>query len=163
MGSRSRPKPNSARMQPDVQLAPGADKNGLCSMLSDLVLQNLQAKPHKCADFNALHGIVAIVADDADVALTLRFERGGRLTLHDGIVSIPDVTIRAPSDVIIALSNMPMATPLGLPIPSPRDREAVGAVRTVLTAMREGKLHIYGMALHLPLMLKLSRVLSVNG
>jgi hypothetical protein len=150
-------------MQPDVQLAPGADSNGLCQMLSDLVRQNLQAKPHKLQDFNALNGIVASVADDADVALTLRFERGGKLTLHDGIVSIPDLTIRAPCEVIIALSNMPMATPLGLPIPSPRDREAVGAVRTVWTALRAGTLHIYGVALHLPLLLKLGRVLSVNG
>jgi hypothetical protein len=110
-----------------------------------------------------LAGDVSIVADDADVALTLRFERGGKLMIHDGIVGIPDVTIRGPSDAIMALSNMPLATRLGLPIPSPRDHEAVRTVRTVLGAMRAGKLHVYGMAFHLPLVMKLTRVMSVNG
>jgi hypothetical protein len=150
-------------MRPDVQLAPGAEDNGLAVMLADLVRQNLDAKPHKQEDFAALGGSVSIVADDADVALTLKFERGGKLTIHDGIVGIPDVTIRGPSDGILALSNMPLATRLGLPIPSPRDRESVRAVRSVFGLMRQGKLHVYGMAFHLPLIMKLTRVMSVNG
>jgi hypothetical protein len=29
--------------------------------------------------------------------------------------------------------------------------------------MREGKLHVYGMAFHLPLVMKLTRVMSING
>jgi hypothetical protein len=148
---------------PDVRLDPGAGENGLATMLADLVRQNLEAKPHKLKDFQALRGDVAIVADDVDVALTLRFEAPGRLTIHDGIVGIPAMTIRGPSEAIMALSNMPMATPLGLPIPSPRDREAAKSVRTVMDAMRAGTLHVYGMLFHLPLMLKLSRVMSVNG
>jgi hypothetical protein len=150
-------------MQPDVQVAPGAEENGLAMMLAELVRQNLDAKPHKQSDFAALAGSVAIVADDADVALTMLFERGGKLTIHDGIVGIPDVTIRGPSDAIMALSNMPLATPLGLPIPHPRDHEAVRSVRTVVGSMRQGKLHIYGVAFHLPLLMKLTRVMSVNG
>jgi hypothetical protein len=150
-------------MSPDVQLAPGAEENGLAMMLADLVRQNLEAKPHKQGDFAALSGSVAIVADDADVALTMRFERGGKLTIHDGIVGIPDVTIRGPSDAVLALSNMPLATRLGLPIPDPRDREAVKTVRLVMGAMREGKLHVYGMAFHLALVMKLTRVMSING
>jgi hypothetical protein len=150
-------------MQPDVQLAPGAEGNGLAIMLADLVRQNLDAKPHKKDDFAAIGGSVSIVADDADVALTMKFERGGRLMIHDGIVGIPDVTIRGPSDGILALSNMPLATRLGLPIPNPKDRESVRAVRSVLGLMREGKLHVYGMAFHLPLIMKLTRVMSVNG
>jgi hypothetical protein len=150
-------------MPPDVKLAPGAEENGLAMMLADLVRQNLEAKPHKQGDFEALRGSVAIVADDADVALTMRFERGGKLTIHDGIVGIPDVTIRGPSDAVLALSNMPLATRLGLPIPHPRDHEAVKTVRLVMGAMREGKLHVYGMAFHLPLVMKLTRVMSING
>src|SRR5579883_1610654 len=122
-----------------IELAPGAEENGLAMMLADLVRQNLDAKPHKKGDFDALRGSVSIVADDADVALTLRFERGGRLTIHDGIVGIPDVTIRGPSEAVLALSNMPLATPLGLPIPDPRDREALKTVRTIMGAMRAGK------------------------
>jgi len=150
-------------MEPDIQLAPGAEENGLATMLASLVRQNLEAKPHKVSDFNALGGSVSIVADDADVALTMRFEVGGKLTIHDGILGIPQVTIRGPSDAIMALSNLPLATRLGLPIPSPRDQEAVRSVKTVAGAMRQGKLHVYGMALHFPLLMKLTRVMSVNG
>jgi hypothetical protein len=150
-------------MQPDVCLAPGAEENGLAMMLRDLVSQNLDAKPHKKADFEALQGSVAIVADDADVALTMRFEQGGKLTIHDGIVGIPDVTIRGPADAVLALSNMPLFGRLGLPIPNPRDPEAVKTVRLVMGAMREGKLHVYGAAFHLPLVMKLTRVMSING
>jgi len=150
-------------MEPDVQLAPGAEENGLAHMLRDLVQQNLEAKPHKMGDFEALDGNVSIVADDADVALTMRFEAGGKLTIHDGIVGIPDVTIRGPSEAVLALSNMPLATRLGLPIPDPRDREAVKTVRMVMGAMRDGRLHVYGMAFHLPMMMRLTKVMSVNG
>jgi hypothetical protein len=150
-------------MSPDVQLAPGAEENGLAMMLADLVRQNLEAKPHKKDDFEALRGNVSIVADDADVALTMRFELGGKLTIHDGIVGIPDVTIRGPSDAVLALSNMPLATRLGLPIPDPRDREAVKTVKLVMGAMRDGKLHVYGAAFHLPLVMRLTKVMSING
>jgi|HubBroStandDraft_5_1064220.scaffolds.fasta_scaffold479348_2 hypothetical protein len=150
-------------MTPDVQLAPGAEENGLAMMLRDLVRQNLEAKPHKSGDFEALCGSVAIVADDADVALTMRFERGGKLRIFDGIVGIPDVTIRGPSEAVLALSNMPLATRLGLPIPDPRDREAVKTVQHVMGAMRDGKLHVYGMAFHLPLVMRLTKVMSIHG
>jgi hypothetical protein len=150
-------------VQPDVELAPGAEDNGLAIMLCDLVRQNLEAKPHKLGDFIALGGSVAIVADDADVVLTLRFEKGGKLRVYDGIVGIPDVTIRGPSDAILALSNMPLATRLGLPIPNPNDPQAVKTVRELFGLMRAGKLHVYGMALHLPMVMKLTRVMSING
>jgi hypothetical protein len=58
---------------------------------------------------------------------------------------------------------MPLATPLGLPIPSPRDPQAVKTVRDLMALMREGKLHVYGMAFHFPMVMKLTRVMSING
>jgi len=145
-----------------IELAPGAEENGLATMLADLVRQNLESKPHKKNDFAALDGVVAIVADDADVALTLRFD-SGRLRIHDGIVGIPDVTIRGSSDTILALSNMPLLGKLGLPIPHPKDKEAVKLVRGVMDALKSGAFHIYGAAFHLPLLMRLTRVMSVNG
>jgi hypothetical protein len=156
-----------------IELATGAEENGLATMIADLVKQNLESKPHKQGDFDALvnpaargkHGAgssVAIVADDADVALTMRFG-GGKLVIHDGIVGIPDVTIRGPSDTILALSNMPLTTPLSLPIPHPRDEEAKRTVSGVMAAMRAGTFHIYGMIFNLPLLMRLTRVMSVNG
>jgi hypothetical protein len=152
-------------MQADVKLAPDAHENGLATMLADLVRQNLDAKPHKKRDFAALEGSVAIVADDADVALTLCFERGcgGKLTIHDGIVGVPDVTIRGPSEVIMALSNLPLATRVGLPIPNPRDADAVRTVRAVASAVGAGKLHVYGMVLHPRMVMRLTRIMSIHG
>jgi hypothetical protein len=58
---------------------------------------------------------------------------------------------------------MPLATPLGLPLPSPGDPEAMKTVRELTQAMREGKLHFYGMLFHFSLAMKLTRVMSVNG
>lgn len=146
-----------------IELSPGAEENGLASMLSDLVRQNLEAKPHKVPDFEALHGSVAIVAEDADVCLTLRFESGGHLTIHDGIVGIPDVAIRGTSDMIMAMSNMPLTRPLGLPFPDPRDKAQLAVSQAVMTAMRVGELKMYGALFHPALVVRLTRVMSVNG
>jgi len=150
-----------SRMQ--VQLAPDALDNGLATMLASLVSQNLEAKPHKKGDFSALSGRVSIVAEDADVALTLHFERGGKLTIHDGISGIPDVTIRGPSEVIMALSNMPLATRFGLPMAGWRDAEGAKTLRAVLAAVRTGELCMYGAALHPLLVMRLTRVMSIHG
>jgi hypothetical protein len=147
---------------PSIELAAGADDNGLALMLADLVRQNLEAKPHKLRDFRALSGSFSIVAEDALVALTLRFDHG-TLTIHDGIVGIPDVTIRGGSDTIMALSNMPLLGRFGLPIPDPRDKAAVAVARGVMDAMRSGSFHVYGMLFHLPMLLRLTRVMSVHG
>jgi len=152
----------ATRQGSSIELAPGAEDNGLASMLADLVRQNLEAKPHKIADFDALQGTVSIVADDAEVALTLRFGRG-RLVIHDGIVGIPDVTIRGTSDTILALSNMPLTTPLALPVPDPRDKEAMKVAKSVMDAMKAKQFRIYGGLFHLGLLMRLTRVMSVNG
>jgi hypothetical protein len=145
-----------------VALAPGAEDNGLATMLAELVRQNLEAKPHKVSDFRAMEGAVGLVADDADVALTLRFARG-KLVIHDGIVGIPDVTVRGDADTIMALSNMPLSTALALPIPARGDAEGSKVASDVLSAMVQGRFRAYGALFHMPLMLHLTRVMSVNG
>jgi hypothetical protein len=158
-----------------IELAPGAENNAFATMLADLVRQNLESKPHKRKDFDALDGTVALVADDADIALTLEFvaatrPRGwlrrarataGRLTLHDGIMGVPDVTVRGTADAIMALSNVPLTRPLGLPFPT--DREAFEVVRSMVRATRTGELRIFGMLGNLGLLSRLTRVMSVNG
>ncbi len=145
----------------DIALAPGAEDNGLCVMLSDLVRQNLETNPHKLPDFEALSGVVAIVAEDAEVALTLCFDRGA-LRLHSGVLGVPDVVIRGTSDTIMALSNMPL-TKSGLPIPRRGDKEGQELVRSVLQALRKRTFRIEGMLFHLPLLMRLTKVMCVNG
>lgn len=145
-----------------VLLAPGAEDNGLATMLADLVKQNLEAKPHKIRDFDRLEGTVGIVAEDAEVALTLRFG-AGKLTIHDGILGVPDVTIRGSSDAIIAMSNLPITTRFHLPIARRGDAAGKEASRAMMRGVRDGSLKVHGMLLHLPLVLRLTRVMSVNG
>jgi hypothetical protein len=146
-----------------IELAADACDNGLATMLADLVRQNLIAKPHKRMSFFLLRGHVSIVADDADVALTLCFERGGRLTIHDGIVGVPSLTIRGPAEAIMALSNLPLGRRFALPIPRLGDAEGVKTVRAVVSAVGKGKLHFYGAALHPWLAMRLTRVMSIHG
>jgi hypothetical protein len=149
-------------MLPTIELAPGAENNGFATMLADLVRQNLEAKPHKRGDFDALSGTIAIVADDAEVALTLAFDRG-RLIVHDGILNVPDVTIRGTADVIMAMSNVPLTKWLALPFPDPRNKTEIATMREIGAAMRAGTFHTYGLLTHLRTMLRLTRVMSVNG
>jgi hypothetical protein len=152
-------------MQPVITLAPGAENNGFATMLADLVRQNLEAKPHKVGDFDAITGSIAIVAEDAEVALTLVF-KNGQLVVHDGIEGIPDVTVRGTSDIIMAMSNIPLTRlfPLPpLPIPRRRDSQGIATLREIGAAMRGGAFHAYGMAFHVPMMMHLTRVMSVNG
>jgi hypothetical protein len=149
---------------PTIELAPGAENNAFASMLADLLRQNLESKPHKTKDFDALDGTVALVADDADVALTLEFRSvgaRGRLTLHDGIHGIPDVAVRGSADAIMAMSNVPMLRRFGLPVPT--DRSGVEVLREMIRASASGEIKIYGMIGNLGLLSRLTRVMSVNG
>lgn len=143
-----------------IQLAPGAEENAFATMLADLVRQNLESKPHKKKDFEALDGTVALVADDADVALTLEFRRG-RLVLHDGIKGVPDVAVRGSSEAIMSMSNIPLTRPLALPIPT--DRSSLDLLRSMIRATRTGELRIFGMLGNVGLLNRLTRVMSVNG
>jgi hypothetical protein len=154
-------------MSLDIALAPGAEDNGFAVMLSDLVRQNLAANPHKQRDFAALDGVVAIVADDAEVALTLAFSLGA-LRVYSGVVGVPDLLIRGSSDTILALSNVPLTTRLALPIPRRSDEEGRKLVSEIMRAMRTGALRTeapaspLGIVRHLPLLLRLTRVMSVR-
>ena len=149
-------------MTPLISLAPGAEDNGLASMLADLVRQNLESKPHKVSDFNAIKGNVAIVCDDAEVALTLKFNHG-TLEIFDGVSGVPDATIRGSSETIMALSNLPLTRYFALPFPDPRDSDAVGVLKSVFSAVRHGEFRIYGMLTAFPILNRLTRVMSING
>lgn len=151
-------------MDLSITVADGAESNAFAQMLADLVKQNLESKPHKQKDFAGLDGDVALVADDADVAVTLAFKpEGGRgsLVVHDGIKGVPDVTVRGSAEAIMALSNVPLTRPLALPIPT--DGPALDVLRGMVRATRTGELRIYGLVQNLGLMNRLTRVMSVNG
>lgn len=145
---------------PTIELGPGAEDNAFAGMLADLLRQNLEAAPHKVPDFVRLRGSYAIVADDADIAVTLTFA-GGHLTVQSGIRGVPDATIRGSADIIMNLSNLPLTRRLALPIP--RDRAAAAVLQEVAQAARRGELRIFGMLRRFSDLSRLTRVLSVNG
>jgi len=147
---------------PRITLAPGADENGLAVMLADLLRQNLESKPHKNRDLQAITGRIAILAEDAEVAMTLRFDHGD-LTVYDGVIGVPDVTVRASSDVILALSNIPLTRRFGLPLPAFKDKDGRKTLGEVLTAMRKGTMKVDGSGRNAAMMLHLTRIMSVNG
>jgi hypothetical protein len=138
-----------------IELAPGAENNGLAAMLSALILQNLNDKPEKRADFAKLRGRIAIVAEDAGVSLTLVFG-GNMLTVHDGIVGVPDVAVRADSDDIVQLSLIELTRVFALP------NLRGEAMRQVMDKSRRGDVRVFGGLLHLPLMLRLTRLMSIH-
>ncbi len=142
-------------MTAPIELDPGAEDNGFALMLADLLRQNLEDHPDKARDFARLSGRVAMVVEDAGVAVTLRFD-AGRLVVHDGIVGIPDLTIRAGSDDITQMSLMELLPRVRLP--DPRGE----ATRRVLRASREGRIRMYGALANLPLVVRLTRVMSVS-
>lgn len=147
-----------------ITLGPGAENNAFASMLADLVRQNLESKPHKKKDFAVLargRGVsIALVADDAEVAVTLAFERGC-LVVHDGIRGVPDVAVRGSADSIMAMSNIPLTRPLALPIPT--DRSALDVLVSMARATRSGELKVLGMIGNFGVLSRLTRVMSVNG
>lgn len=151
-------------MSGSIRLAPGAEHNAFATMLADLVRQNLESKPQKKRDFSALArgkgATIALVADDAEVALTLEF-RHGNLVLHDGIKGVPDVAVRGSADAIMTLSNIPLTRPLALPIPT--DRTALDVLVQLVNATRTGELKVLGMLGNLGVLSRLTRVMSVNG
>ncbi|MEM6961710.1 MAG: hypothetical protein AAF355_00355 [Myxococcota bacterium] len=137
----------------EIEMAPGGTENGLVSMLAELIGQNLADDPARRAVFARLLGRVAIVAEDLDLAVTLQFKLG-RLVVHHGICGIPDITIRTSSEMIVRLSQIEVLT-RGIPNPfGPNARDA-------LRAVWRGELRVYGGVRNLPVLWRISRVLSV--
>lgn len=142
---------------PVFELYPGAADHAFASMMVELLRSNLRDHPGKLRDFAAMQGRVALVADDADTAVTLCFRRG-KLTVYAGMHGVPDLVVRGPSEALIDLSRIP---PLAAAPQLPDPRSEV--TRSLARALYERRLTFSGIARHLGLGLRLSRVLSIYG
>ena len=142
-------------VEPVVDLAPGADHDPLALRFAELVRKAIERESER-RDFERLRGSVGIVADDAGTALTLRFDFG-RLTIHEGLVGVPTVTIRGRTSDIEGLSSLPLSRER---IRNASLNQARKEITQVVSAMREKKLKIYGLLSHPRLVLRLLRVLS---
>lgn len=138
-------------MEPLVDLAPGADHDPLARQIAERIRSAITVGPLR-REFDRMRGAVGIVADDADTALTLRFDFG-RLTIHEGLVGVPTVTIRGVTRSLETLSELPQIPARGV-VASGR------SLAQVVAALRAGKLKIYGLSSHPRLVFRLLRLLS---
>ncbi len=136
---------------PDVQLAAGAEETPLAVMLAELLKQNLEEKPERAKDFNALGISVGIEATDADAQITLQFQNG-RLTVHSGFVN-PGLVISTDSVTLLGLSNMNIK--FGMPWYF--DETGLEVVKKLL----KRELKIKGLLLHPLALTRLTKVMSV--
>ncbi len=135
-----------------VELDKGAEDNGLANMLATMMRQNVEDHPSRIDIARKMRGRMAIFAEDADVSISIDFE-GERVLFRDGIVGVPDLTIRGGFEQIGDLSRMEQVGA----VPDPR-----GPVnRALFAAMREGKLRVHGLPRSLSLLLGFGDVMHV--
>lgn len=135
-----------------VELDPAAEDNGLANMLATMMRQNVEDHPSRIDVARKMRGRMAIFAEDAEVSISIDFE-GDRVLFRDGIVGVPDLTIRGGFEQIGDLSRMEQVGA----VPDPR-----GPVnRALFAAMREGKLRVHGLPRGLPLLLGFGDVMHV--
>lgn len=136
-----------------VVVDPSAEDNGLANMLSTLMRQNLEDHPERRKVFEGMRGAVAIFAEDAEVAVTIECD-GERAVFKDGVVGIPDLTIRGGFEQIGDLSRMES---IGA-VPDPR-----GPVnRAMWKAYRNGAIRVHGLPRALPLLAAFGEIMAVH-
>lgn len=148
-------------MEPIIDLAPGAEDNQLAVELVTQIRQNVARSTKKNRDFRSLRGSVLIVAQDTQSVLTMRFDHG-RLTVHEGAVGIPSVTLCGDEQVLRDLARLKLSPWLRLPTVVFRTSRDFGK-RTLwdfAQAMTAERLTVYGLFSHPRLLLSLLRVVS---
>ncbi|MCB9601456.1 MAG: SCP2 sterol-binding domain-containing protein [Sandaracinus sp.] len=141
-------------MEPSIHLAPRAEDNGYAVMVAQLLRQGLDERPEKKATVAKMHGRVTLVVTDLGLTVSLVFD-GGRVTVHDGFAGIPDVTVRAPAEWHTKMSLVELEPRFGLP--DPRGPVA----KEVFEASKRGEIQMHGMWASLPLVFRMTKVLSV--
>ncbi len=100
-----------------------------------------------------MKGSVGLIATDAEVKLTLVFDRG-RCVVHDGILEGTGVTVTADSDSILELSNVRLVGGLPYYFDEPG--------RAVVSKVFGRAIRIRGLLRHPVTLTRLGIVLSVN-
>ncbi len=136
-----------------IKFAPGIDEGGLPVMIADIIKGNLDAKPQRQNDFNALNGNIYMQAEDADVDMTMVFEKG-KLTVHSGKVGNPKISISTDSETLLDLANIDVK--FGLPYYF--DKVGLGVIKKILTR----KLKIKGLLTHTIMLTRFTKLMSVR-
>ena len=132
------------------------EPSALASMFGGLIEANVESRIEKRKDFSTLVARVGIWVNDIDEGITLDFKgRGGRLTVHNGLVPNRTLTIRTDAETVMSLSNLKIGL-FGLPI----YYDEVG--RGVAAKLLSGKLKIDGMLANVMTLNAVTRIFSVQ-
>ena len=139
--------------EPEITVDKGAEENGLANMVAELLRANVETSDRKRAAFLRMKGSVGLIATDAEVKVTLVFDRG-RCVVHDGILEGTGVTVTADSDSILELSNVRLVGGLPFYFDKPG--------RAVVSKVFGRVIRIRGLLRHPLTLTRLGIVLSVN-
>jgi hypothetical protein len=123
-----------------VTLDAQAADNGLAMMLQGLLAESVAASSAKRRDFEAMTSSFGIVAPDAEVTVTLEFDRG-RCTIYDGLRHEPDLVITADSGKIPELSLIPFR----YGVPWLLEQQGQQQVKQLLLAILKREIRIDGL------------------
>jgi hypothetical protein len=131
---------------------PDPEPNGLASMLGGLIEGNLEAHPDREA-LLAKPATYSITAPDVDVSVSIRLAPGA-VTVRNGLVGTPQISIRTNSDNLMGMSSVPLK--FGLPDSMTKEG------REVNKKLFKGELKVKGMWTHLGALARLNKLLSVR-
>jgi hypothetical protein len=135
-----------------INFAPDVEDAGLAVMMVDILKGNLKNKPERERDFNALNGNIYMKAEDADADMTMVFNKG-KLTIHNGKVGNPIISIVTDSNTFIDLDNISIK--FGLPFYF--DKTGL----TVIWKLMTRQLKIKGLVAHPIALTHLTKLMSV--
>jgi hypothetical protein len=137
-----------------IKFAPGIeDEGGLPVMIAGIIKGNLETKPQRQNDFNALNGNIYMQAEDAGIDMTMLFEKG-TLTVHNGKIGEPKICISTDSATLLDLANIDVK--FGLPYYF--DKVGLGVIKKILTR----KLKIKGLLTHNIMLTRFTKLMSVR-
>ena len=143
----------SSTDEPDIKMAPGAEEAGMAVMLAEMIKTNLKNKPERLKDFNKLKGTIWITAGDADVDMTMDFDRGS-LKVSSGKVGRPMLQISTDSTTLMSLAN------INIKFGMPNYFDETG--RMVVKKLLKKELKIKGMFTHTMALTYMTKIMSVN-
>ena len=143
----------SSTGEPAIKMAPGAEEAGMAAMLTEMIKTNLKNRPERVKDFNKLNGTIWITAEDADVDMTMVFDRGS-LTVHAGKVGKPMLAISTDSSTLMDLAN------INIKFGMPNYFDETG--RMVIKKLMKKELKIKGMFVHTTALTHLTKIMSVQ-
>ncbi|MEM9696906.1 MAG: hypothetical protein AAGA56_30500 [Myxococcota bacterium] len=135
-----------------ITLAPGAKNNPLAQWAERRIRARITQKPKVASVFRALRAAVMLVAPDRRLHATLRFDHGD-LTIHDGMIGVPDVTFCANEAELLGIGDLEMFRDR---LPDLRS----AAWRRVGLELLSGDLKVYGLVSRPRLVWRVLRLLA---